>query len=78
MEVFSCLSLCKLGQSGSYALGYDTELLSRITDLNTDNAHFIIDENVAAIYANEMSDIVKDKNTILIEQLNKISRLREL
>ena len=48
-------------------MGYDTELLSRITDLNTDNAHFIIDENVAAIYANEMSDIVKDKNTILIE-----------
>ena len=34
-------------QSGSYALDYDTELLSRITDLNTDSSHFIADENVA-------------------------------
>ena len=52
---------------GQYEVIFNSDLLSSLNELLTDETHFIIDKNVADLYAKNLSKILQDSKTIIIE-----------
>lgn len=52
---------------GPYTLSFDDEALQRLDSESHASSHFIIDENVAALYANELANVLKSHSVLRIE-----------
>ena len=63
---------------GHYQAHFTNNLLSDIQPLLVNEPHFIIDENVARIYGQQLSVIVYHPNTILIQATEERKSLDEV
>ena len=52
---------------GQYEVVFNSNLLSHLNELLTDETHFIIDKNVADLYGSALSRILQDSKTIIIK-----------
>lgn len=54
-------------QSGPYVVDFVPELLGNIREITQGNAHFLVDTNVARLYSDQLSEILENPNTQVIE-----------
>ena len=54
-------------QSGPYVVDFVPEFLGVIRDIIQENAHFLVDANVARLYSDQLSEILSHPNTQVIE-----------
>ena len=52
---------------GSYSVAFDDNLLNKLDPLLEDQPHFLIDANVAHLYADKLQVILTHKNTVVLE-----------
>lgn len=52
---------------GVYSVSFDNQLLANAGQLLVGECHFLIDKNVARLYANQLQSVLDRKNTVVIE-----------
>ena len=54
---------------GEYLVSFNCDILQNSERILDDNSHYLIDQNVANIYAGHLKSILKHKNSVLIESI---------
>lgn len=52
---------------GIYSVFFDTQLLNKLKTFTNSETHFLVDSNVARLYPTQLQEILRHKNTVLIE-----------
>ena len=56
---------------GPYSVFFDSEWLKHVDDMSLEGSHFLVDSNIAKLYAKELAPILNYANTILIEAVEE-------
>jgi len=54
-------------QSGSYNVVFEQDFLNDITGIKQGNPHFLVDENIASLYPEQLAGVLESPNTVIIK-----------
>jgi hypothetical protein len=73
--VFEALTI--QSRNGPYNVSFTPDLLQDVALINNRAAHYLVDSNVARLYARQLSTVISDPRALIIEATEKNKSLEK-